>query len=97
MFRHAALVATMDRLQGTVRHLAGQLPFPIDPTRGALAQAPDALVATTRIVSALRVPVLRLALFAASLKVALDGAQEALGSPFPIEWEQPPIDQVEVS
>jgi hypothetical protein len=96
LFRHPSLPATLDRLQSTVRHLAGQLPFPIDGTQGALAESPDALVAATRIVSTLRVPVLRLALFAASLKVALDGAQEARGSPFPVEWEQPSIDQIEV-
>lgn len=97
LFRHPALPATLDRLQGSVRHLAGQLPFAIDASRGGLAASPDALVAAARVVTTLRLPVLRLALFAASLKVALDGAQEALGSPFPVEWEQPPIDQVEVS
>ena len=72
-------------------------PFALNPARGLMAKTPDAMAVVTRVIETLAEPSLRLALFVSALKVAIDGPEDALGSQFQAEWEEPPIDQVELS
>jgi len=96
MFGHPHLQPALDELLDSVRMLAGRLPFRVDPNTGLLADHPETGAAGGRVVSQLGGPLLRLALFAAALKVSLDGAQAALDSPFPVSWEEPMADQLEL-
>jgi hypothetical protein len=96
LFHHRHIEQTMEGLLADVRHAVASLPVRLEPAAEAFVQIPQALMATERVLRTLRLPVTRLALFSAAVKVSLDGAQEALDSPFPVEWDEEPIDEVEL-
>ena len=97
IFQHREIASTMSGLQERARRLVEFIPHRMDATQGLLGEAPEAMASIGRATSALLEPTLRLSLFIAALKVALDGPQEALDSPYPVEWDEPAIDELEVT
>jgi hypothetical protein len=97
IFQHRNMNATLIDLQERATRLVDFLPHRIDASKELLGQTPEALATVARVTSAIEGPMLRLALFVAALKVALDGPQEALDSPYPVEWEEPSVDQLEIT
>jgi hypothetical protein len=97
MFQHKALQRTMIMLMEQSEQLVQLLPFRLDPAKELFAGTPEMMADVTHVANILRTPLLRLALFAAALKVSLDGPQEARDSPYPVEWDEPSIDQVELT
>jgi hypothetical protein len=97
LFSHRALGAAAEHLHDEVRKAAQRLPFAISPDASPFSDHPDLIAPAARVVAALQRPLLNNALFTAALKVSLDGAQEALDSPYPVEWPEVTIDQVDVT
>lgn len=91
LFRHQHAERSLEALVLDSQRAALSLPFPLEPVADS-----QAMVAAQRVLETLRLPLIRLALFTSALKVSLDGAQEALDSPFPVEWEATPVDQLEL-
>jgi len=95
MFQHKAYARASAALHDQASRLVDLLPHKIDPS--VFAANPQVMADMARIVGTLHEPWLRLSLFVAALKVSLDGPQEGLDSPYPVEWEEPPVDQLELS
>lgn len=84
VFQHKALERVLDGIRQESIAAARALPHPM--TFGRDAELQTALAALTPALQVLFDGGLRLALFAAALKVSLDGVEDALASPHPIEW-----------
>jgi hypothetical protein len=95
LFRHPNVTAELERVHEEALRLAKHLPYPVDRSRGLFAEEPPAMAAVSRVVATLRMPLLRLALLTAGLKVALDGAEDALMSSYSMETGPTPIDEIE--
>lgn len=85
VFEHAALDRVLSRIRSEALLAAQRLPHRM--TFGVDADTRDELAALAPTLNHLLDAMPRLALLSAALKVSLDGVEDALGSPYPIEWE----------
>lgn len=84
VFQHKALERVIEGLRKEAIAAARALPHRM--TFGVDEETQGALIALTPALQVLFDGGLRLALFASALKVSLDGVEDALASPHPIEW-----------
>jgi hypothetical protein len=94
IFRHRALGAALEAVDREGRELLQRLPHPLALARGAPDLAGRELLA--RVVHVMGDALPRLALFASALKVALDGVQDAMDSPYPVDWGDRPVESLDV-
>jgi len=73
------------RISDEAERLTRHLPVAVEIPAGTLDG--PAMAATTRLAATMCDALPRLALLGAALKVALDGAEDALDSPFPVDWD----------
>ena len=97
ILQHRALPEALTQVRQEAAQFAELFPFALNPARGLMAKTPETGAVVARVIETLAEPSLRLALFVSALKVAIDGPEDALGSQFQVEWDEPPIDQVELS
>lgn len=85
IFRNRGLAAALEAIDSKGRHLLVRLPHRVALPHGADGVPGGERLA--RVVSMMGDALPRLALFASALKVALDGVQDAMDSPYPLEWD----------
>lgn len=88
VFEHPALERALSRIRSEALLAAQRLPhemtFGVDPD--TLRELTDLAPVLDSLLDAMP----RLALLSSALKVSLDGVEDALGSPYPVEWEGVP-------
>lgn len=85
VFKHAAHERLLGRIRSEALLAAQRLPHRL--TFGVDAATRDELTALAPTLNLLLDAMPRLALLSAALKVSLDGVEDALASPYPVEWE----------
>lgn len=97
VLQHRGLSTAMQELHQQSSNLVQLFPHVIDLGSGLLGDTPNAAASLARVVTAVGDPSFRLAIFVSALKVALDGPQEALDTPYGLEWNESPIDELEMT
>lgn len=96
VFRHPHMPLALDELDGVALELLRTLPYPLELPEDALGLAPSEFAAVRRVCGVLREAIPRLSLFAATLMIGLDGIDNALDSPFPIDWEDGGVESLDL-
>ncbi len=91
IFRHRRLEVALNELSSSAARRARELPYPIEFGPDAF-ESPAHRAHVARIAGIFADALPRLAFFSAALRVSLDGPQDALDSPYPVEWEPPAIE-----
>lgn len=88
VFRHAGLEEALESIRDEAENAACRLPYAMELPEKELRERGIERAALLDTVRVFFDALPRLALFAAALKVALDGAQDALDSPFPLDLDE---------
>lgn len=96
VYRHPQFKATLATISREADSLARHLPHPVELNEETLEEDMRFMNETGELLERIRPGVHRLALLASALKVALDGPQDALDSPFPVEWDDRVAEQLEI-
>lgn len=92
VFAHRALETVLEGTRAEALEAVQRLPHAFAPT---ISLEPRELAAVERAVAILLDATPRLALFASALQVSLDGAEDALETPYPVTWDEQQGDTLE--